>query len=83
MSILQNLLSPSSRAADRPVSRKAPDSAPDAETAAEAPVEADRFDPAEHTVAEVVAYLGEHPDASRSILAAERRGKARKGILGG
>lgn len=41
-----------------------------------------RFDPATATVAEVNAYLAEHPADRRRVLAAERRGKARKGILG-
>lgn len=41
-----------------------------------------RFDPAKHTVAEVNAYIAEHPSDRQRIIRAERRGKARKGILG-
>jgi len=41
-----------------------------------------RFDPSAATVAQVLAYLAEHPADRRRVLAAERRGKARKGILG-
>lgn len=38
------------------------------------------FDPSEHTVTEVLAYVDEHPDEAAAILAAEQAGKARKGI---
>ncbi len=41
----------------------------------------DVFNPKGHNVAEVVAYVGEHPDEAKRIIAAERRGKKRKGVL--
>ena len=40
------------------------------------------FDPSEHTVIEVQDYLGEHPDDTERVLAAERADRGRKGILG-
>lgn len=45
-------------------------------------VQAEAFDPAGHTVDEVLAHLGEADDAERErVLAAEKDGKARKGVL--
>lgn len=41
------------------------------------------FDPAEHTVAEVQAYLSEHPDQTEYVLERERAGKARTSLIGG
>ena len=41
------------------------------------------FDPSEHTVDEVNAYLEAHPDDSDRVLTLEEAGKARVGILGG
>lgn len=40
------------------------------------------FDPSEHTVDEVNAYVEEHPDELDSVLELERAGKARVGVLG-
>lgn len=41
------------------------------------------FDPADHTVAQVVAHLERADDEERArVLAAERAGKARAGVLG-
>lgn len=40
------------------------------------------YDPAEYTVDEVHAYLADHPDEADAVIAAERAGKARKGITG-
>lgn len=40
-----------------------------------------RFNPADHTVDEVNAYLAEHPDDRRRVIASERRNKARSGVL--
>lgn len=40
------------------------------------------FDPSEHTVADVLAYLAAHEDDAERVLDVERAGKARKGILG-
>lgn len=57
-------------------------------TRREAPAEAqtaesDPFDPSDHTVDEVTAYLDSADDAERDrVLAAERAGKSRKGITG-
>ena len=42
-----------------------------------------RFDPGAATVQQVLAHLAANPADRRRVLAAERRGKARKGILGG
>lgn len=42
-----------------------------------------QFNPSDHTVDEVNAYLAEHPDESGAILTAEEDGQARKGILEG
>lgn len=39
------------------------------------------FDPADHTVAEVLRWLAEHPDDRDRILALEEQGKARRTIL--
>jgi hypothetical protein len=39
------------------------------------------YDPGEHTVAEVQAYLAEHPEQTDAVLAAEADGRARKGLL--
>jgi len=47
---------------------------------AEAPPEGDTFDPGAHTVAEVEAYLDEHPDERDAVLAAERAGKNRASL---
>lgn len=41
------------------------------------------YDPGQHSVDDVNAYLKEHPDQAEQVLAAERAGKARKGILAG
>ena len=40
------------------------------------------FDPSDHGIPEVLAYLEENPDDRDAVLALERAGKARKGILG-
>ena len=40
------------------------------------------FDPGEHTVAEVEAYLDEHPDERDDVLEAERAGKCRVTLVG-
>lgn len=39
------------------------------------------FDPADATVASVLAYVDEHPETRDAVLAAEQAGKARKGII--
>lgn len=41
------------------------------------------FDPAEHNVDEVNAFLKAHPDLSEAIVAAERQGKNRSSITAG
>ena len=40
------------------------------------------FDPGDHTVADVEAYLAEHPDERDAVLDAERAGKARVSLVG-
>ena len=47
-----------------------------------ATADADDFDPGEHTVAEVQAYVAEHPDSAEAIATAEAEGKARTTLLG-
>ena len=41
----------------------------------------DAFDPGAHTVADVEAYLDEHPDEIDRVLEAERAGKNRTTLL--
>lgn len=41
----------------------------------------DTFDPSEHSVAEVKAYIEEHPEEAQAVLEAESDGKARKTLL--
>ena len=41
------------------------------------------YDPADHTVDEVNAYLDENPDQREAVLAAEAEGENRKGIVEG
>lgn len=41
------------------------------------------FDPAEHTVAEVQAYLDAHPDDRDAVLELEAEGKNRATLMGG
>lgn len=48
---------------------------------AEPPAEPDPYNPADHTVAEVIAHIEEHPDDAGAVLAAERAGKNRKSII--
>ena len=45
------------------------------------PDPASDFDPGDHTVAEVEAYLDEHPDEIDRVLEAERAGKNRTTLL--
>jgi hypothetical protein len=46
------------------------------------PEQAGRFDPGEHTVTDVEAYLADHPDERDAVLDAERAGKARVSLVG-
>lgn len=41
------------------------------------------FDPAEHTVDQVNAFIAEHPELADAIVAAERQGKNRSSIVAG
>lgn len=45
------------------------------------PPEGLEFDPADFTVAEVQAYLDEHPEDREAVIRAEAAGRERKGIL--
>jgi len=58
---------------------------PPPEPAAEAPPEetqeSEAYDPSDYTVAEVQAYLAEHPDETDAVLDLERAGKARVTLL--
>ncbi len=58
------------------------DSAPVYEYASEAPLSEPTFDPGAHTVAEVLAFIEQHPETAEAVLAAEREGKARKSLIG-
>jgi hypothetical protein len=40
------------------------------------------FDPGEHTVADVEAYIAKHPDQRDAVLEAEKSGKARATLVG-
>lgn len=40
------------------------------------------YDPAEHNVDAVLEYLDEHPEQTDEVMAMERAGRGRKGILG-
>lgn len=53
-----------------------------AEAEAAEPVEDGGYDPADHTVTEVQAYLAENPDQSGYVLDRERGGKARVTLIG-
>ena len=52
------------------------------EGGADEPDAADLFDPSEVNAPEVHAYLAAHPDDVERVIALEREGKARAGILG-
>jgi hypothetical protein len=53
----------------------------DAADAGEGDAEAAAFDPADHTINEVLAYLEDHPDDLEAVIAAEGQGKARSTLL--
>jgi hypothetical protein len=59
-----------------------PGEAPADTAPAAAPEPASPLDPSDGTVDEVNAYLAEHPEDADRVLAAERAGKARVGVLG-
>ena len=44
--------------------------------------ESEAFDPGDHTVDEVLAYMDENPDQKDAVLKAEKAGKGRKGVTG-
>jgi len=39
------------------------------------------FDPAEHTVPEVIEHVADHPDEAAAVAEAEEHGEQRKGII--
>lgn len=43
--------------------------------------DAESFDPGEHTVADVLAYVEEHPDQKAAVRKAERKGQGRVTLL--
>jgi hypothetical protein len=43
----------------------------------------EKFDPGEHTVADVEAYIAEHPDEADAVRKAEAKGKNRSSLTGG
>lgn len=40
------------------------------------------FDPSQHTVEQVQAFISEHPEFTEQVLDAERAGKNRAGLIG-
>ncbi len=59
------------------------DSAEEPETHPEPPESLEEtYDPAEHNVDAVLEYMEEHPEQRDEVLAMERAGRGRKGILG-
>jgi hypothetical protein len=46
------------------------------------PPEGRTFDPGEHTVADVEAYIAKHPDQADAVLKAEAKGKNRTTLTG-
>lgn len=40
------------------------------------------FDPAEHTVDQVLTFIEEHPDSADAVLELERHGKNRSSLIG-
>lgn len=66
-----------------PVESAAPEAPTAADVSEPGPVtESVKFDPAEHSVAEVFAFLVEHPEQTDAVIEAERNGKNRKSIVG-
>lgn len=49
--------------------------------ASQEPVRASVFDPADHSVKKVIAYVDEHPEEAEAVYAAEAAGKARSSLL--
>lgn len=41
-----------------------------------------QYDPADHTVEQVQAFLAEHPEHADAVLESERQGKNRAGLVG-
>jgi len=54
---------------------------PPDEPSSETPAPADDYDPADHHVVDVIAYIDEHPDARERVLQLERDGKARVSLI--
>jgi hypothetical protein len=75
---------PADRGPDDHTSRAAPgeDEPDNLEPSTGPPAVGGGFDPAEHTVPEVLDHLEQHPDDADRVLGLERDGKARAGVLG-
>ena len=57
--------------------------APESESAPEPPESLEEtYDPSEHNVDAVLEYMDEHPEQRDEVLAMERAGRGRKGLLG-
>lgn len=52
-------------------------------TGSGAPNPSTAFDQSKASVAEVLAHVAQNPDRRKAVLAAERKGKKRKGVLDG
>lgn len=75
---------PEAQAEDAAAAQEIADGADDDSTgdpADEKPAD-EGYEPADHTVADVQTYLGEHPDQTEYVLDRERGGKARVSLIG-
>lgn len=71
------------RADDSESAAEGDQSSPEPEAAPEPPESLEEtYDPAEHNVEAVLQYMDEHPEQREEVLAMERAGRGRKGILG-
>jgi hypothetical protein len=71
---------------ETPVEEKAPEETPEETPAEEAPEEEapqqeEGFDPAAHSINEVLAYVEENPDQKDAVLEQERDGKNRSTLI--
>ena len=74
-------LAPAEDSAEEPAAESVEETAPDPDPEPPESLE-ETYDPAEHNVTAVLEYLDEHPEQRDEVLAMERAGRGRKGILG-
>lgn len=65
----------------RPAAKSTSSEAPTSLVGSGAPDGSDDYDPSEHPIADVLAYVAQHPDMAATVLKRERKGKARAGIV--